>query len=171
MTHLGEHLTDARAQELVDGVLRGPEAAEAALHAAACPGCSALVESYRALSAALNELPGPDLPADFTSSVLARLEQRESAAARERWAAAAILCAALAALAAALLLGGNGAWAAARLAVRLEVAVRVLHLGAEVFLPLMIALRFPIALACAALALPLLFGLSRLSRPPRAGAA
>ncbi len=56
MTPSGAHLTDARAQQLLDGVLPAADADQAADHAAACPGCAALLESYRALSAALGAL-------------------------------------------------------------------------------------------------------------------
>lgn len=169
MTSFSGHLTDAQAQRLLDGVLRAEEAAEVAGHAAACRECTALIESYRALSLALDALPGPELPSDFTAGVLQRVEEGERTAARERWAAAAVLGGILAALAVAVLVGGNGAWVptAARLAEQLGAVSSTLRLGAEVLPPVVGALRVPIAAASAALALPLLFALSRLIPSPR----
>ncbi len=169
MTRTPAHLTDARAQQLVDGVLPAADGAEAADHAASCPDCAALVESYRILSAALDALPLPDLPGNFTASVLARVEARERTVARERRAAVAVLAGIALALAAALLVGGNAAWVptAARLADQLGAVTHALRLGAQVLPPVVSVLRLPIALACAALCLPLLLALSRLIPSPR----
>ena len=169
MTPSGAHLTDIRAQQLLDGVLPAADAARAVDHAASCPGCAALLESYRALSFALEALPGPDLPDDFTAGVLQRVEERERAVSRERRAAIAVLGGIVAALAAALLVGGNAAWVptAARLADQLGAVTQTLRLGAQVLPPVVSLLRLPIAAACAALCLPLIFALSRLIPSPR----
>ncbi len=86
------HLTDAVAQRLAGR--RPPRAGEAApveAHAAVCLDCAALVESYRALSLALDALPGPELPDDFTAGVLSGWRQRERTVARERRAALAVV--------------------------------------------------------------------------------
>ncbi len=169
MIRTGAHLTDERAQRLVDGVLSAAEAAGATDHAASCPDCAALLESYRALSLALDALPGPDLPEDFTAAVLQRVEERERALSRERRTAVAVLGAIVAALAVALLVGGNAAWVptAARLADQLGDLTQTLRLGAQVLPPVVSVLRLPIAAACAALCLPLLLALSRLIPSPR----
>ncbi len=169
MIRTGEHLTDSSAQQVVDGVLPAAQAAQAADHAASCPDCAALLESYRALSFALDALPGPDLPDDFTAGVLRRVEDRERVVARERRAAIAVLGGLVAALAAALLVGGNAAWVptAARLAEQLGVVTQTVRLGAQVLPPVLSVLRLPIAAACAALCLPLLLALSRLAPSPR----
>lgn len=163
------HLTDELAQRWLDGALPAGEAAEVAEHASACPDCAALVESYRALSLALDALPGPELPDDFTAGVLTRVEARERTLSRERRAALAVLGGIAVALAAALIIGGNGAWVpnAARLAEQLGSVAHTLRLGAQVLPPVVSTLRLPIAALCAALCLPLAFALSRLTLSPR----
>jgi anti-sigma factor RsiW len=170
MTTFTGHLTDAQAQRLVDGALSAAEAAEVEAHEGACLECQALVESYRVLAGALDELPVPALPADFTASVLAAVDARERAAARERRLAAGILGAVAAALVALLLLAGPGAWAPAMssAADQAGAAASVLRIGAG-FLPAIVsALRLQIALAVAAFALPLLVALARLMPAPPA---
>lgn len=169
MIPIGVHLTDVRAQQLVDGVLPPAEAAEASDHAASCPDCAALLESYRVLSVALDALPGPELPEDFTAGVLQRVEERERSVSRERRTAVAVLCGIAVALAAALLVGGNAAWVptAARLADQLGAVSQTIRLGAQVLPPVVSGLRLPIAAVCAALCLPLLLALSRVIPSPR----
>jgi anti-sigma factor RsiW len=169
MTTLTGHLTDAQAQRLLDGVLRPGEAAEVEAHAAGCAACAALVESYRALSQALDALPVPELPADFTAGVLERVERHDRIVARERRAAVAVVAGALAALAAALVVFGADAWvpAATRFADQLGQVAHALRLGAQVLPPLLGVLRLPIAAAAAALALPLVLALSRFIPSPR----
>ncbi len=169
MTRTSAHRDDIRAQLLVDGALPPAEAAGAADHAATCPDCAALVESYRALSVALEALPVPDLPADFTAGVLQRVDARERALSRERRTAVAVLIGIAVALAAALLVGGNAAWVptAARLADQAGALAHTLRLGAEVLPPVLGILRLPIAVACAVLCLPVLLALSRLIPSPR----
>ena len=169
MTNLSGHLTDAQAQRLLDGLLRDGEAGEVAAHAEACPECAELVESYRALALALEELPAPELPLDFTAGVLERVEQAERTAARERRAAVAVLAAAAGGLVAALLLGGVAGWlpSATRLADQLGALSRALQLGAQILPPLVGAVRLPLAACAALLAFPLLFALSRFIPSPR----
>jgi anti-sigma factor RsiW len=170
MTAATGHLTDAQAQRLVDGLLLAGELDGAASHATACPDCATLVESYRALSRALERLPAPELPAGFTAGVLERVDARQRAVDRERRAAAAVVAGALGALLIALFLGGNHAWvpSVARLAGQLGVLADAVRLGSGALPPLLRAFHLPIAAACAALILPLLFALSRLMRSPRA---
>jgi anti-sigma factor RsiW len=163
------HLTDSLAQQWVDGVLPGPDAVRAAEHAADCPDCAALVESYRALSLALGALPGPEVPADFTAGVLMQVEARERSTSRERRTAAVVLAAIAAALAGALAVGGNGLWvpSAARLAEHLGNITGTIRLGGLVLAPVVATLRLPIAALSAALAVCLLFALSRLTLSSR----
>ncbi len=163
------HRSDELAQRWVDGVLPAPEAARAAEHAASCAECAALAESYRALSLDLEALPVLELPEDFTAGVLSRVEARERALARERSTAVAVLCALGIALAGALLVGGNGAWvpSAARLADGLGNLTETLRLTSQVLTPIVATLRLPIAALCAALCVPLLFALSRLTLSSR----
>jgi anti-sigma factor RsiW len=163
------HLTDAQAQRLLDGVLLEGESSQVEAHVAGCGACAALVESYRVLSLALDALPVPDLPDDFTAGVLERVERRERTVARERRAALAVVGVAVLALATALLVGGGGAWipAATRFADQVGSVAHALRLGAEVFPPLVGALRLPIAALAAALTLPLLLALSRFIPSPR----
>ncbi len=166
------HLDDLRAQALVDGLLSAAEAAEAGAHLAACPDCRLLAGSYRTLADALDGLPAPLPPADFTEGVMARVEARERAAARERNLAAAILALAAGAAAVLLAVAGGSAWAPilSRAGDLLGGAATWARLGAEVVSPVVRALRFEIAAASAAAAIPLLVALRRLS-PRRAEAA
>ncbi len=169
MNPTGPHLSDTLAQQWVDGVLAAEDAARAAEHAASCADCAALAESYRALSLALDALPGPEVPDGFTAAVLSRVDERERAASRERRTAVAVLLAIALALAGALAVGGNGAWVpnAARLAEQLGALSGTVRIGAQVLTPVVTALRLPIAALCAVLALPLVFALSRLTLSSR----
>jgi anti-sigma factor RsiW len=169
MTSFTGHLTDAQAQRLLDGVLLDAEAAEVEAHAASCQACQALVESYQALGDALGALELPELPADFTAGVLARIDVRERTVARERRFAAAVCAGVLVALVAAVILAGAGTWApvASRVVNGLGTAGWALRIGAEVVTPIVSALRLQLALLCAAVALPVLFLLSRLMPAPR----
>jgi hypothetical protein len=159
------HLDDETALRLLDRVLPGAEAAEAERHAASCAGCGALLESHRALAAALGDLEAAEPPADFTAGVLARIDVRERAAARDRRLAAGILGGAAAA--AGLLLAGAGpaAWAPVLSGVgdALAGAATWSRLGADVAGPVVRALRLEIAVATAAAAVTLLLALRRLS--------
>jgi len=160
------HLDDERAQQLLDGLLPAPAAAEATEHLAGCQGCRLLVDSYRALAQALDGLDTGAPPADFTEGVLARIDERERAVARERRAALAVLGGA-AAVAIALLAaaGGAAAWAPvlSRAGDLLGAAATGLSVAADVLAPVVGALRLQIAAASALAAVPLLVALHRLS--------
>jgi anti-sigma factor RsiW len=163
------HLTEDQAQDLVDGLLPHGEREPLTAHAAGCARCQALVDSYQALAEALDTLPLPELPADFTEGVLARVEAQERARARERRTVVAVVAAALVALVAVAAAAGTGIWAPAvgHLADDLVGAARAFRLGADVLPPVVAALRLPIAAACAAATAPVLYALSRLTHSPR----
>jgi hypothetical protein len=158
------HLDDALAQGLVDGLLPGPDRAACAAHVATCADCALLVDSYRALSEALDDLDAPLPPAGFTQAVMAAVDERERVRTWERRLALGIVgvaaCAAIALFAAA----GASAWAPALsgffdgLAPLFTVATAV----SDALRPVVGALRLQIAVACAAAALPLLLALARL---------
>ena len=154
------HLTDEQAQLHLEGRLPEGEAA----HLLGCPECQALVLSFEALADALSALPAAEPPAGFTGGVLARIDERERALARERWVAAAVLAVFGIGTAAALGLAGQGAWAPVLSAASARVArgLDTLRLSADVIAPVVGALRVQIAAACAAVGLPLLLGLARL---------
>jgi len=165
------HLDDLSAQRYLEAQLPGPERLQAERHLECCEACGALVDSYRALAEALNDLDAPLPPADFTAGVLARVEAREQRVARERGLAAAILGLAAAAAVALLAWAGPGALAPAfsSLGELLGRSATGLRIAADVLEPLVRALRLEIALVCAAATLPLLALVRRLS-PRRAEA-
>lgn len=161
------HLDDARAQGYVDRTLGEAERAACADHLDACPDCALLVASYRALAEALDDLAAPAPPAGFTAAVMARVDLTERQRAWDRRLAAGILAVAVGlALAAAALAGGGVAPALAAAAGGFARGAAALALAADVARPILGALRVPIALACGAVALPLLFALSRLVPRP-----
>jgi anti-sigma factor RsiW len=167
MTSPTAHLTDAQAQRLVDGMLSEAEAPAAELHAASCAACQATVATYRMLASALDDLEVPALPLGFTDGVLARIDSRERALARERKHAAAILAGVVLATVAAFAVAGAAAWAPV-VASAVDFVGRAAHLfriGASFVPDVVAALRFQILLAAAALAVPLLLALSRLMLP------
>jgi anti-sigma factor RsiW len=169
MTNPILHLRDEQAQRLVDGALSVDEAAAVETHLDGCAACQGLVESYRFLGDALDGLENPELPLDFTEGVISRIETHERAVARERRAAFAICGAVLAAVIVAVVLLGAGTWApaASRLVQELGETGRTLRLGVDVLAPVVSTLRLPIAAICAALALPIVYALSRLLPSPR----
>jgi anti-sigma factor RsiW len=169
MTTITGHLNDAQAQRLLDGLLFPDERADVETHHGACAECQALVESYRALAEALDGLAAPELPLDFTEGVLALVDARERAAARERRFALGIAAAAVACAGVALVLG-LGAWGPGLAAAveSLGSAGRALRLGLDIATPVVSALRLYIALASALAAMPVLFLLSRLMPTPSA---
>jgi len=158
------HLTDEQAQSLVDGLLPEASRADCQAHADACPLCAAVVASYVALQGALDDLDAPLPPRDFTDVVMQRIDARERQRAWERRLAFGILGAAACAACLIFAYLGAGAWApiVARVTDALGGVVRVVSIGSDVLAPLVRALRFEIALGCAALGLPLLLALSRL---------
>jgi anti-sigma factor RsiW len=169
MTTFTGHLTDAQAQRVIDGLLFADEAGEVEAHHAVCAECQALVESYRALAEALDGLEVPPLPVDFTEGVLALVDARERAAARERWLGFGIAASALACVGVAIFFA-LGAWGPGLAAAvdTLGSAGRALRLGLDIVGPVVSALRLYIALAAALAALPVLFLLSRLMPAPSA---
>lgn len=158
------HLTEDEIQGHLCGLSSPEDSSLAAAHLDACPPCRALAHSFRTLFEALDRLPAPQPPANFTAAVLARVAEREEAAASERRVGALILAGTGAAMAAAAALAGPSAFAKAvsETSADLVGAVRALRLSGEVLAPVFGALRLEIAIACAALGLPLLIGLSRL---------
>ncbi len=172
MTHPSLHLTDAQAQRLVDGMLSDAEAPDVERHAAGCAECRATVETYRMLASALEDLEVPPLPVDFTDGVLALVERREVALARERRHAFGILGVLAACTAAAFALAGASAWAPvfSSLADAFGTAASATHV-ASTFVPQIVgALRLQIIVVAAALAVPLLVALSRLVPQPQRAA-
>lgn len=173
MTVLDLHLTDEVAQRLVEGSLPAAEAGTAEAHAAGCAGCGALVESYRILTSALDDLSIEPPPADFTEGVLARIDARDRAAARERRHGLSIFAGVVLATLGAFALAGPGAWAPeiSSLADRLGDAARAFQIG-ESFVPTLLgALRGQILVVSAAAAVPLLLLLSRFVPSPEAESA
>jgi anti-sigma factor RsiW len=169
MTTISGHLTDAMAQRLVDGTLDPVEDAGAEAHAGCCPECAALVETYRVLGDALDDLEIPPLPAGFTAAVMDRLDVLERARARERRFAVAVLAGLLAAVTGGLVAAGVGGFgsAVANLADALGPATQALRIGTGVVPGLLSALRVPLLVGASAVAIPLLFGLTRLMPAPR----
>jgi len=167
MTTFTGHLTDAQAQRLLDGAIDPARDADVQRHAATCASCQALVESYRALAAALEDLDpaaAAPLPEGFTAEVMARIDARERMVARERRLALAILGGALAAAAAIFAVAGAGAWAptVARWVDGLGEAARALRIGSGFVPTLVSAFRVQILVAAAIAAAPILLALSRL---------
>ena len=158
------HLTDAQAQQLTDGLVEPALAGPLEAHAAGCPDCGALLESYRILGEALGDLSVPELPADFTASVLDRIEVAELAQARERRLAFTVLAGVLAVAGAALALSGAGGLATTvgGWADGLAEATQALRLSRGVAPSLLSALRLPLLVGAAACTIPLLLALSRL---------
>jgi anti-sigma factor RsiW len=72
------HLTDTQLQGIADGTLRGPEGLAGREHCEACAECGAELSLYAALSGKLSLLRDPAPPADFTATVLAAVQVRES---------------------------------------------------------------------------------------------
>lgn len=161
MTLLAGHLTDDQAQLVADGV---PPGAEVEQHLAGCAACQASVAAYRLLASALEDLELPELPTDFTDGVLARIDVRERALARERKHAVAILSGVVFATVAAFAVAGASAWApvVSSAADLFGSTVRVLRIGSSFVPDLVGALRFQIIFAAAVISLPLLLALARL---------
>jgi anti-sigma factor RsiW len=158
------HLTDEQAQLHLEGLLPADEAPAVSGHLRDCPECRALVLSFEALEQALSALPAAEPPADFTAGVMARIDDRERASARDRRVAFAVLGVVGLGAAAALALAGQGAWAPvlSGASARFAQALQALRISGDVLAPIVGALRVQIAAGCAALGLPLLFTLARL---------
>ncbi|HZZ84494.1 MAG TPA: zf-HC2 domain-containing protein [Anaeromyxobacteraceae bacterium] len=166
------HLDDQAAQLFADGALAPGPRAEAERHAASCAECAALIESYRALGAALEAgLGAPSPPAGFTAGVMDLIDAAEAARAFERRLALGILAVAAAAAAALFVLAGAAAWAPAlsRGGALLADLAEAARLGGDVLSPLVRALRLQLAVA-AAVAVLVLSALLRPLVPVRARA-
>jgi len=167
MTTFTGHLTDAQAQRLIDGALLDEERDMVLSHEAGCTDCQALVVSYRDLGDALDALELPDVASDFTAGVLAVIDARERAAARERRLAAAIAFAGVAALAVAVGLSvGHWGDAVVRTIDLLAAVGQTVRTSLDVAAPILSALRLPIGFFCAVAAAPILLALSRLMPAP-----
>jgi anti-sigma factor RsiW len=164
MTNLSGHLTDAQAQRLLEGLLDPVTDDGVEAHVARCSDCGALVASYAALDAALDALPVPELPADFTASVMERIELAERRAARERLTAFALVASIVTLAVGCLVAAGAGGLggAVSVAAERLTLARETLRVAAGVLPGLLGALRLQLLLTLVAAALPVLLGLSRL---------
>ena len=164
MTTFTGHLTDAQAQRLLDGLLDAAADAGVEAHARGCPHCAALVDSYRLLGEAVDDLALPELPADFTASVLERIEVVEAAVARERRLALLVLAGVLLVAGGALAAAGAGGLATTvgGWADGLAEATRALRFSRGVVPGVLAAMRLPLLVGAAACAVPLLLALSRL---------
>lgn len=158
------HLSDERVQMHLEGLLPDGEDAVVSAHLESCQACQALVLSFQALEEALAGLPQGEPPADFTAGVMARIDERERSAARGRRVVASVLAVVGLATAGSLALAGQGGWAPALAEASSGVAraLQALRISGDVLSPVVGALRLQIVIACAAMGLPLLFGLSRL---------
>ena len=68
----GMHLSDFTLEQLAEGQLPPAEHREATLHLETCPRCSSVVDGYRALFAALSDLPRFAPSPGFSDAVIAR---------------------------------------------------------------------------------------------------
>ncbi len=120
MMTTGEHPTEERLNDHVDGLLPGPAAAAVETHLAACAACRAEAEGLRALLAEARALPRETAPpAELWEALRAETSARPARAAwtvrltRRELAAAAVLLVALSSGITAALLRDRGAPAAA----------------------------------------------------------
>ena len=70
-----EHLTDEQFQDYLDGNLTGNDFALVEAHLDACEQCRDNLRQYRLLYERLGDDAGFSLPADFTATVVSRIEQ------------------------------------------------------------------------------------------------
>jgi anti-sigma factor RsiW len=166
------HVDEYEVQSFLDGLLAEEERARVDAHLEGCESCQALFASFESLEAALSGLPLADPPADFTTGVMARIEEQEQAKAAERRIVVAVLAAVSVALAVALAVAGQAAWAPALSEVS-SVGVgllQALRISSDVLAPIVAALRMQIIVTAAAIGIPLLLVLSRLATPRPQGA-
>lgn len=158
------HLTDELAQAYVDGALSESEAESCFEHAASCPDCLLLVESYRALASDLDALPAIEPDANFTSFVMHAIDVKERAVARERRYAFGLVGLAAFAAAALFLSVGAAAWAPTLSTVSdyLNSAIHAFQVGIDVAGPIASALRAQILIACVVVSLPILLAIRQL---------
>ncbi len=161
------HIAEDEAQLYLEGAIEPSEAERIDGHLAGCTACQALVASFESLSEALSGLPLADPPPDFTSAVMARIDERELARASERLIAFGVLATVCVSLVVALSLAGQAAWAPALSAVS-SAGVRALQafrITSDVLSPVVSALRVEIIVVAAVVGIPLTIALSRLATP------
>ncbi|HET7784616.1 MAG TPA: hypothetical protein VFL36_01475 [Myxococcales bacterium] len=155
------HLTDTQLQSLADGTLRGPEGMAAREHCDGCAECGSTVALYSALDQRLSALRDPELPADFTSAVLAAVQVREThLAARRHTLLAAIPAFALAIFA----IVGWGLSTAVHVDKLIE-GVAVLRVVWSVVGPVSAAIRLPLGIGAFVFLAVVLTLLSRTLKP------
>jgi anti-sigma factor RsiW len=153
------HLTDTQLQSLADGTLRGPEGMAAREHCDGCVECGSTVALYSALDVRLSALRDPELPADFTGTVLAAVQVREAhLVARRHTLLAAIPAFALAIVA---IVG----WGLSTQVDRLIQGVAVLRVVWGVVGPVFAATRIPLGIGAFVFLAVVLTLLSRTLKP------
>ncbi len=165
------HLTDEEIQLHLDGAPGAGRGSEIEAHLEGCPDCQATLLSFEALSEALSSLPAGEAPADFTASVMARIDEREQARESDRRVAVTVLGAVALALTIAVAAAGQAAWAPAFSAASSAgvALLRTVRIGADILSPVLSALRLEILVVTALLGIALTLALSRLAAPPRHG--
>ena len=153
------HLTDTQLQGLADGTLRGPEGMAAREHCEDCGGCGAELALYAALAGKLSALRDPEPPADFTATVLAAAEARETQLVQRRHTLLAALPAAAMAIVAIV------GWALSAQVDRLIDSVMWMRLVVGVLSPVVETERVPLVLGALAFVAIVLAALSRTLRP------
>lgn len=153
------HLTDTQLQGLADGTLRGPEGMAARQHCEDCGGCGAELALYAALAGKLSALRDPEPPADFTATVLAAAEARETQLVQRRHTLLAALPAAAMAIVAIV------GWALSAQVNRLIDGVMWMRLVAGVLSPVVETVRVPLVLGALVFVAVVLAALSRTLRP------
>jgi anti-sigma factor RsiW len=153
------HLTDTQLQGLADGTLRGPEGMAAREHCEDCGGCGAELALYAALAGKLSALRDPEPPADFTATVLAAAEARETQLVQRRHTLLAALPAAAMAIVAIV------GWALSAQVNRLIDGVMWMRLVVGVLSPVVETVRVPLVLGALVFVAVVLAALSRTLRP------
>lgn len=157
------HLSDETLQRLADALLEGAEKAQAEAHCQACSGCAALLQEYRELCGGLEAIPVPPPPPRFTHQVMAAVEAREAALARQRKVALGTLVGSGALAALCFAIAGGGAWARqlSAFTTRSLQLGHVLHLVLDAARPVLLAWGLPLVLCAAVLCIPTLLALHR----------
>jgi anti-sigma factor RsiW len=163
------HLTETQLQGLADGTLRGPEGLAAREHCETCASCDAELSAYGALVRTLSTLQDPPPPLDFTASVLAAVEVRETQLSQRRHTLLASLPAAAMAIFA--IAGWALSTSPAAHVDRLVDGVTVLRHLMGVLTPVFNAMRLPLGLGAFVFLAVVLTALSRTLRPIHARAA
>ena len=156
------HLDDGALQSLADGTLRGPAGFEAHEHCDACAECAAALSGYATLATRLSALHDPEVPADFTATVLIAVDARELQLTQRRHTWLAALPAVALALFA--VVGWMLSAAPAAHVDGLVEGVTVVRHVFGVLVPVFDAARLPLGLAAFALTAAILFVLLRTLR-------